>query len=93
MKYLQKIYLKINNWVMLLLSNWKFKKGLITEIEHSLRKEFLKKIQDFGTDDFYQSYPPLNITGKRNSLCRYKVYGLDTRLTKNTTENSKPLLE
>jgi len=84
MKFIQKRYLKINNYVSLLMSSWRLKKGLITKIEHELRKEFLSKIQDFGTDDFYQSYPPLHIPGKRNSLCRYSIYGLDKKLSKNT---------
>lgn len=79
-KAIKKFYYKVNNYVAKLKNEYIYKQGLISDIEYELRKEFLEKIEQFGTDNFYQNYPPLKISGKRDSLCRYKVYGLDRRL-------------
>lgn len=57
-----------------------YRRGLISDIEFQLRKDFLKEVEQFGTNDFYQSYPPLKISGKRDTLCRFKVYGLGDKL-------------
>jgi len=60
-----------------------YKRGLISSIESNLRKDFLKEVEQFGVTDFYQNYPPLKISGKRNTLCRFKMYGLKERVDKN----------
>jgi 2-polyprenyl-3-methyl-5-hydroxy-6-metoxy-1,4-benzoquinol methylase len=62
-----------------------YKRGLITEIEYELRKDFLREVEQFGTNDFYQNYPPLKISGKRNTLCRYQIYGLDEKVNREDT--------
>lgn len=81
-RFLYSSYKKLNNLVASLSNRRLYKKGYIPELEFRLRKEFLKETEHFGTDDFYQSYPPLKISGKRNTLCRYKMYGLSEKLNK-----------
>ncbi|MBS8121543.1 methyltransferase domain-containing protein [Candidatus Vampirococcus lugosii] len=65
-----------------MLNYFKFKNGRITEFEYKLRKKFLKKINQFGVYDFYQSYPPLMITGVRPTASRFGNYGLENYLSK-----------
>jgi len=81
-KGIKKFYYRVNNYVAKVRNQYLYKQGLISGIEYKLRKEFLKEVEQFGTDNFYQNYPPLKISGKRDSLCRYKVYGLEKRLKK-----------
>lgn len=78
----KKIYRKLENRVALSKNNYLYKKGLISRIEYDLRKDFLSEVEQFGISDFYQNYPPLKISGKRNTLCRFKMYGLEARLKK-----------
>jgi len=82
-KLLEKIYYKFNNYVYLFINNYQHKQNLISDIEYELRKAFLKEVEQFGVNDFYQNYPPLKISGKRCSLCRYKVYEMEDKLEKN----------
>ncbi|MFW6008538.1 MAG: methyltransferase domain-containing protein [archaeon] len=67
---------KISNYV-----NYKNKR--ITKFEYDLKKRFLKKTQQFGVTEFYQSYPPLYFPGTRNTLCRFQIYNLKNKLNKN----------
>ena len=82
-KIIKNTYNKLNNYVAKLANKSMYKRGLISEIEYELRNEFLDEVEQFGTDDFYQNYPPLKISGKRNSISRFKVYGMDRMLKKN----------
>jgi cyclopropane fatty-acyl-phospholipid synthase-like methyltransferase len=41
--------------------------------------------QQFGTTDFYQNYPPLMISGKRDTLCRFNAYKLYEKVNYETT--------
>lgn len=52
----------------------------ISKIEYDMRNAFLKHTHQFGVYDFYQSYPPLKISGIRNTLSRFKVYKLKDKL-------------
>jgi 2-polyprenyl-3-methyl-5-hydroxy-6-metoxy-1,4-benzoquinol methylase len=61
-----------------------FKNGVITFAEYKLKKEFLKTTQQFGVTEFYQSYPPLNFPGTRNTLSRVKTYNLKKYVNKRT---------
>lgn len=62
-----------------------YKTGKISKIEYELKKQYLKNIQLYSSVEFYQSYPPLRIRGRRPSLSRFLIYGLEKHLTKNKT--------
>lgn len=79
------IVTKIDILFALHINRHKYRRNMITEFEYSLRRQFLKTNQQFGTTDFYQNYPPLMISGKRDSLCRFRMYGLSERINSNTT--------
>jgi 2-polyprenyl-3-methyl-5-hydroxy-6-metoxy-1,4-benzoquinol methylase len=81
-KLLKKIFLKLDNYASKLANRSMFKRGLISDIEYELRNRFLSEVEQFGTNDFYQNYPPLKISGKRNTLCRYAIYGMEKRLSR-----------
>ena len=59
-----------------------YRNGKSTLIEYELRKLFLNSPEQFGVNDFYQNYPPLKISGKRCSLCRFKIYNMEENLNK-----------
>ncbi|MFP4555865.1 MAG: class I SAM-dependent methyltransferase [Bacteroidales bacterium] len=88
MKYLsfliRVLVAKVDILFALHLNRHKYNKNMITEFEYSLRRQFLKTNQQFGTTDFYQNYPPLMISGKRDSLCRFAMYGLSQKVNSNT---------
>jgi protein-L-isoaspartate O-methyltransferase len=79
---LKRVHDKITTLAARRVNEYRYKKGLLSEIEYKLRKEFLKEVEQFGVDDFYQNYPPLKISGRRNTLSRFKVYGMKERLNK-----------
>jgi hypothetical protein len=82
-RIIKRIYRKLENKGSFLKNDYLYKKGLISDVEYLLRKDFLKEVEQFGVTDFYQNYPPLKISGKRNTLCRFKMYGLKEKLNKN----------
>ena len=81
-KLLEKLIGKIQAAIAQAYNYYYFRKKKIPKFEYKLRKHFLKKFHQFGTNDFYQSYPPLKIRGVRDTICRFKIYGLDKELTK-----------
>lgn len=72
-----KIFYSVPVLLSLFQNFYRFKKGKIPKFEYSLRKKFLSYVTQFGTTDFYQNYPPLFISGKRSTLCRFNKYKLD----------------
>lgn len=62
-----------------------FRTNKISKIEYELRKDFLKKTEQFGTTDFYQNYPPLKMSGSRNTISRLKTYNLLSKVNKKMT--------
>ncbi len=81
-KFLKRLHDKLNTYAARRVNSYRYNKGLLSEIEYNLRNEFLKEVEQFGVDDFYQNYPPLKISGRRNTLSRFSVYGMQERLNK-----------
>jgi SAM-dependent methyltransferase len=79
-KLIKIIFSKIQNRWAGLENKYLYNSGAISKIEYRLRKDFLKEVEQFGTMDFYQNYPPLKISGRRNTLCRFNVYRMKDRL-------------
>jgi len=86
MNKLIKPLFKIDGLLMLIRARIKnyvrYKRGERKEDSYLLHKMFLSEKQRFGVVLFYQSYPPLNISGLRDTLSRYNHYGLDKILKK-----------
>lgn len=89
MKYITFLLRTLTTWLdlrfALHLNRLKYKQGMIPDFEYRLRKQFLKTNQQFGTTDFYQNYPPLKISGKRDTLSRVRSYNIESKLSKDLT--------
>jgi len=59
----------------------RFKK--ITPFEYSLKRKLLSGRETFWDNEFYQSYPPLNFSGERNTVLRIKNYWIKKYLDTN----------
>jgi len=81
-KLFKNLHDRLNTYAAKRVNKYRYDKGLLSEIEYKLRNEFLKEVEQFGVDDFYQNYPPLKISGRRNTLSRFKVYEMKDRLNK-----------
>jgi 2-polyprenyl-3-methyl-5-hydroxy-6-metoxy-1,4-benzoquinol methylase len=81
-KLFKNLHDRLNTYAAKRINKHRYQKGLLSEIEYELRNEFLKEVEQFGVDDFYQNYPPLKISGRRNTLSRFKIYEMQKRLGK-----------
>lgn len=73
-RFMEKSYYLIQIFFAFILNIYRFKTKKITLFEYRLRNKFLTYVTQFGTTDFYQNYPPLHISGKRSTLCRFNTY-------------------
>lgn len=84
-KLLSRMFNMIKAYFGLLENYVLYKEGRIIDFEYKLKKYFLISRQKFGTNNFYQNYPPLNISGSRGTICRVNSYNILKYLDKNKT--------
>ena len=75
-RFIQNIYEKIKNKTLYILN-------IRNEFHYKLRKKILNDKEQFWINNFYQSYPPLNIAWDRNTIKRFDNYELNSFLDKN----------
>lgn len=82
---IEKFFRRLYVWHIMFLERSRnyflYKNKKIKRIQYELKKMYLKSTEDFGREEFYQSYPYL-FYGQRPTLSRIKIYGLDKFLTK-----------